>query len=155
MSDSMRAEHGKILIPAGEDTWTMTIEDALEFADRIQRLCVTAADQIVAIQLACYEGHDWHTGSNSWNREQKTVGYYCQRDGCEGEKTETGWLAFEEKPHPWNIFNQGQCTGPGCYNCGLDAMEKAFELPVIGFRRGGIQFPVTDQMESAFREAQQ
>lgn len=111
--------------------------------------------QRIEIELRCADGHDWFDPSNNWYRDNPQTRYRCKRRGCQGEKAEPGWLPFEPKPHPWNIFNQGQCTGPGCYSCGVDEMNQMIaDLPPPSITRGGIRFPTSDQMESVFREGQ-
>lgn len=82
--------------------------------------------QLVAIEMACVEGHAWGERINSHCGGPNVTLRACTRPGCHERNTEPGWMPFAGRYHPNPFGNQPiDCTGPGCYACEEAAIGEA------------------------------
>lgn len=158
MSKYPYAKDGNVYISEESEAHdgTDNLDQLAQYAHDIFTAISQAKTQRVEIEAKCADGHEWGDPTNNWHPEHPETMWYCAQPGCRGQKSEPGWLPFEPKQHPNNIWNRGQCTGPGCYTCGLQQMYDLINSAApIQIRRGGIRFPTPPAMENAFQEARE
>ncbi len=129
MSETIEAVNGKVRIDIGDgyerEPFDYTPAQAREFAARIASEADKCDVQRQAIEAACAGGHDWGVGCNGYLQWPRKVSFYsCQREGCDGRKTEDGWMEFAGRLHV-RMGQRVDCYGPGCDRCAEEAIGKA------------------------------